>query len=251
MVVKPVAATQRTVTRSERRGQRHIIRITTLPPVATHARSEGVRQRSQNNPRWRLLLVWLIVSVLVSGGGGISGLWLTERFPDQDCQTPIPLRSQSKQLYCQQVMAVAGDLDVGLEILTEVSQWSPQHPLYADQAELLQVWSDWAMDRAEQRLAAGDLEGAIAIIQQIPDHSPRYGVAQTHIAQWRTAWREATEREQTFEGAIARQDWQGAMDQIYALSQSPLPYWRSQRTDQLLIQLRHHKATQIDQKNPN
>jgi hypothetical protein len=244
IVVKPSAATQRTVTRSERRGQRHIIRITTLPRSNTNARSEVTRQRSQNNPRWRLLLVWLIVTVLVSGGGGISGLWLTERFPDQDCQTPIPLRSDSKQLYCQQVTAVAGDLDVGLEILTEVSQWSPQHPLYQDQAELLQVWSDWALDRAEQRLEAGDLAGAIAIVQRIPDRSPRYGVAQTKIAQWQTAWREATELEQAFEAAIARQDWQAAMEQIYTLSQSPLPYWRSQRTDQLLIQLRQHKAAQ-------
>jgi hypothetical protein len=88
------------------------------------------------------------------------------------------------------------------------------------------------------------LAGAIAIVQRIPDRSPRYGVAQTKIAQWQTAWREATELEQAFEAAIARQDWQAAMEQIYTLSQSPLPYWRSQRTDQLLIQLRQHKAAQ-------
>lgn len=234
---------ERTIIQTEWRGSQQIIRCTTWPaqPLPTSELSLRVRL-SHRDRRWRLLLTWLIAFICVAGGAGIGGLWLAQRGPERPCQTPVPMRSTSERIYCQGVAATAGDSEAGFALLTEVSRWDAKHPLYPKQQSLLQEWSVWALDRAQEHLDRGDLATAIQVARRIPTNSPLRDAAEDAIQTWQQQWQDAQALEAEFKAAIAAGQWQKALSATYRLSQSPLPYWQTQRTDEMLQQLRQARG---------
>ncbi|MGB0564513.1 MAG: hypothetical protein ACPGVO_22345 [Spirulinaceae cyanobacterium] len=238
---EPTDTLQQTLVYQERQGPVQLIRFTTLIadlPVAVSLR-EQMRQRDRG---WRFLLFWLIVAICVLGGFTIAGIWLAQRMPERACHQEFPMRSTSEWLYCQEAAATAGDLSAGFAILEEVSQWAPTHPLYSEQQERLQVWSQWAFDRAQTALDQGDFDQAQRIARRIPPNSPLAETTRNTLTTWQGQWQQAEQLEAEFERAIAAQDWQRALNLTYKLAQSPLVYWQTERTDLLLQRLRYTRA---------
>ncbi|MEM8640321.1 MAG: hypothetical protein AAGG51_16120 [Cyanobacteria bacterium P01_G01_bin.54] len=238
---EPTTPPQQILIYSERQGQTQLIRFTTLTaklPVEALLR-EQLQQRDRG---WRLLLFWLIISICVLGSFTIGGIWLAQRMPERSCQQDLPMRSASEWLYCQETAAAAGDVAAGFAILAETSQWSPTHPLYPKQQERLQVWSQWAFDRAKTALDQGDLNQALLTARRIPPNSPLADTSRNAMATWQTQWQQAEQLEAAFEQAIAAQDWQSALNLTYKIAQSPLVHWRTERTDVLLQRLRYSRA---------
>lgn len=193
---------------------------------------------------WRWLLI-AFASCCTAGGVAIGAfLWLINLPPKVDCENISTLSSDRAQLYCIQSAAESGELQDMVAGLETLGQWTPTHPLYREVQPLVEQWSKAALSAAQEKLAADDLNSAIALVNRIPRTSDTYEAAQAAVAAWRQEWQQGEAIFAKAQTALKQKDWATASAQVLALSELNNSHWRVQRVQTLARQIRQEKQAQ-------
>jgi hypothetical protein len=177
--------------------------------------------------------LWLSLLSLL-GGTVVSGvLLLTQLPPPIDCREISPLSADGERLYCAQLAAESGELEALVAAVKLVEPWGRNHPLYAEAQRFLSEWSAAILAIAQQQIDRGELARALTVARDIPKSSPLYETVQEQIALWQQEWQQGKATARQFEEALKKQNWQQASEQLTALSEFNLTYWRRVRLEEL------------------
>lgn len=210
-----------------------------LPLLTENVTGTVKRLKPKAERSWWVISLSILGSV--SGITGLAFLWLASPPPSVNCKTVTVSSPEVPRFYCAQMIAQSGELPDLLTSLELVEQWSPEQPLYADTEQAVAQWSEQLLMIARHKIAANDLEGAIAVMEHIPTSSSVYAKAQTEIASWQQEWEHAAEILETAQAAIKAQNWQIASQQVLRLGDLEHHYWQVQQADVLAKQIVREK----------
>jgi hypothetical protein len=246
LVVKPSSVTRQPSPSTPKRspgqqGNKRTIRLARSASDGLVSSERVGSPQRMTGRRLRLFSIWLIATLVLVGTGGIGTKWLVRYWPGNNCQTLVPMASDSERLYCIQLAAESGDLESLVAAMNLVGTWGEDHPLFAEGQHLLRSWSNTLFNLAQQQLSAGRLEEGVRLARQIPLKSPLYPEAQVAIANWQQEWQQGARATHEFEMALQKQDWRAAMQVFTDLSDFKLKYWHDQKANQLLLRLGKEK----------
>ena len=183
---------------------------------------------------WKNWLLWAVVVGLCANGVALSAIAMLFKLPSApNCPSIFwPLASGTVRIQCAQVAAskqTVGDL---LSAIALVKALPKNHPMRADIDRLLQQWSEDIMALAEDEFQAGNLKGAIATANKIPQDIPSTTVKQ-QIAKWRSTWSEAESIYAAAEAEIPEQRWYQAFMTAVRLLNVGNNYWETTKYEQL------------------
>ena len=147
--------------------------------------------------------------------------------PEPDCTDGASLTSARDQLTCWQTAIATGDLQARQAALAEVSRWPVSHPLFSEGQDLLEQWSDTALQEAQQAITADDWDTAIALVEQVSWQSPHFEAAQTLQAQLYSQYEQLAQTlNAQAQAALAVADWATAyqvLSQLQELDHAAAP----------------------------
>ncbi|MEO1211186.1 MAG: hypothetical protein AAFX78_16810 [Cyanobacteria bacterium J06638_20] len=181
---------------------------------------------------WKLWLVGLNASALLSGVAAAAFIWLLTLPPAPECEELTAFSSDRVRLHCIETAAESGELRDLLVGLDTLETWTPDRPLYSVAQTLIDDWSEQVFYAAQQRVQASDVDGALRMIAEIPKTSSVYVEAQDFASQWTGIAHQGAMIVQQAEAAIQAQDWLTASEKIQELERMPQDYWR---TDQVRV----------------
>lgn len=179
--------------------------------------------------RWTFILTGIIA--LTVGTGSAAVWWLSRVPPVADCDKISPWSPDNQQLYCSQIASQSGNVDEILKGIKLVKGWDKLHPLYGQASQSLAVWSDQLMVAARDRLEKQDLDGAIALAQQIPQTSPIYKDTREEIAGWQEARNLGQKLYDKIQVALKKQNWDEASGHLAKLATIADPSWQKRLTE--------------------
>lgn len=179
--------------------------------------------------RWTFILTGIIA--LTVGTGSAAVWWLSKVPPVADCDKISSWSPDIQRLYCSQLASRSGNPDDILEGIELVKNWDPLHPLYGQASQSLAVWSDQLMVVARDRLDKQDLDGAIALAQQIPQNSPIYKDTREEIAGWQEARNLGQKLYDKIQVALKKQNWDEASGHLARLATIADPSWQKRLTE--------------------
>lgn len=186
-------------------------------------------------PRW--LLIFLASSGLLGAIAGLALLWLLSLPPVPDCQKLSPLSPDMERLYCAQEAARRGELPEILAGLDLVDDWTVDHPLYREAQKWMLEWSEAVLTLSRTRMAEGNYDAAVNLINQIPPSSPLYPEAQAERKQWNQEWQRGADLYNAAQKAMAARQWDQVSAHIMKLSELDYDHWRFTKTADLSQQL--------------
>ena len=211
-------------------------RLNQIQPVSEPAASAS---------RWR----WWIVGLSICGGvstiAAAAFWWLTILPPVPECNQISQLSPDRDRLYCAQAAAESGDLPQLLAGIDSLKDWTPDRPLYHEAQRWMGEWSESVLQQAWRKLEHSDLDGAIALARRIPSASPAYDRAQAAIANWQQQQSQGEAIVAQAQAALRNQQWDRASEQIVALNDLKLNYWKIQSQalrQQLATERRAHQV---------
>jgi len=177
----------------------------------------------------KMQLVGLSFLAFCGGTGIASFLWLTTMPPLPDCQRLSASATDSNKLLCAEQAARQGEEAALVQGLALVKNWSDHHPLNPRSRQLLQELSQAVLTIARNKIMAEeDLDGAIALAQQIPSHSPLYQEAQTDLQTWKQYRDRIQQNQQQLAPILQAKDWKAASKFLQTLDQADTPFGRQQ-----------------------
>lgn len=179
--------------------------------------------------RWTFILTGIIA--LTVGTGSAAVWWLSKVPPVADCDKISSWSPDNQQLYCSQVASQSGNVDEILKGIKLVKGWDKLNPLYGQASQSLAVWSDQLMVAARDRLDKQDLDGAIALAQQIPQNSPIYKETREEIAGWQEARNLGQKLYDKIQVALKNQNWEEASGYLAKLATIADPSWQKRLTE--------------------
>ncbi len=179
--------------------------------------------------RWTFILTGIIA--LTVGTGSAAVWWLSRVPPVADCDKISPWSLDNQQLYCSQIASQSGNVDEILKGIKLVKGWDKLHPLYGQASQSLAVWSDQLMVAARDRLDEQDLDGAIALAQQIPQTSPIYKDTREEIAGWQEARNLGQKLYDKIQVALKNQNWDEASGHLAKLATIADSSWQKRLTE--------------------
>jgi hypothetical protein len=179
--------------------------------------------------RWTFILTGIIA--LTVGTGSAAVWWLSKVPPVADCGKISSWSPDNQQLYCAQVASQSGNVDAILKGIKLVKGWDKLNPLYAQASQSLAVWSDQLMAAARDRLDKQDLDGAIALAQQIPQNSPIYKDTREEIAGWQEARKLGQKLYDKIQVALKNQNWDEASGYLAKLATISDSSWQKRITE--------------------
>lgn len=218
-----------------------------MPPIAVDDADESsiegeLDPQNPASPRW--FLIGLVICSAVGALAVGAFVWLMSIPPTPDCEAISGLSTDRERLYCAQHSAESGNLPELLAGIDLLEDWTPEHPLYHEAQDWLTDWSESVLAIARQKIYQNDFEGAVELANQIPPSSPIYDDAQAAIGEWQTQWQAGQAIYAQVQQAFQNQDWNGASQQILALSNLPHDYWRFDQATALSQQLQVEKRSQ-------
>lgn len=198
--------------------------------------------RSPQPRSWRWLLMGLSSCCALGSVAAAALLWMFILPPAANCQSISPLATDMERLSCAQAAARSGDLPELLAGLEMVETWPSDHPLYHEAQRWVEDWSESVLAIAHQKIAASDLQGALATARQIPRTSPVFADAQTAIAQWQAWWKAGEAVSAEVQAALKAQNWDLASAKIRSMTDMADRRWNTEQpsalTQQLVIERR-------------
>ena len=184
-------------------------------------------ERSSKMSWWQTLQLWGIFLVLISGGIGFTATTLLLKLPkEQNCARIFwPVASASIRLYCAQVEAEQKNVKNLLEAIALVEVLPNDHPLRGEINRNVERWATDILEIGETKFQEGDLEGAIAVAKQIPEHVQAYQLVEDQIESWQSIWSKAEENYATVEQQLRNANWNEAFVWAVRLTNSPNQYW--------------------------
>jgi len=179
--------------------------------------------------RWTFILTGIIA--LTVGTGSAAVWWMSKVPPVADCGKISSWSPDSQRLYCSQLAAQSGNPDEIVKSIDLVKDWDKLHPLYGQASQSLAAWSDQLMVVARDRLDKQDLDGAIALAQQIPQNSPIYKETREEIAGWQEARNIGQKLYDKIQVALKKQNWEEASGHLAKLATITDPSWQKRLTE--------------------
>ncbi|MGB0563980.1 MAG: protein kinase domain-containing protein [Spirulinaceae cyanobacterium] len=134
--------------------------------------------------------------------------------------TVVPLLQYQWHQPRWQILARMGLVVGGLNALAIVlGMYSMSQRLARDPGE--PAWQE-----AQEALASGDLEEAIALAETVPKSSLRYAASQTAMTAWQQDWQQAARQFKTVQRASDQAQWQTVLREAARLPE--MPYWQEQ-----------------------
>lgn len=213
------------------------------PPRAKR-RGWGTRLLWQTGP---FPLAWILFVLGVSGLGVGAFFWLTTLPPMTDCRQSTPLTTESERLFCADQAARGGkvaDIQAALQL---VQGWGPEHPLHNQAQAMVRTWSKTLLLLARQKADRQDLEGAIALAQQVPKTIPDYKEVSTAIATWKDIRDQGRKIDALIQAALKVANWSEAQSKLLDLAKLDDQYSRQNVTRlRQQINLEQNAARQLD-----
>jgi hypothetical protein len=200
---------------------------------------QSVPQPNSGPLRWSLL--WLVILVTFAGLGLGAFLWLVAMPPAPQCEEISNLSSDRDRLSCAQLAAESGEPEKISIALKLVGSWSNEHPLYQEGQSLAAHWSRMLIEQARKQVEANDLEGAIALLEQVPSSNPEYSEVRAKLADWQNSWREGRAIWKDAETALRAKEWTKAALEADKLSDIQDEYWRVRRFGELMERIAAEK----------
>jgi len=161
--------------------------------------------------------------------------WSQERFVEVT-QLMASEKQHQKQLKDARYWASYGTVADLVEAMERVNEIPADSLMRKTANEEIATWSRLLLEKAEERLEEEDLEGAIAIAENVPSYSPRYAEAQDFI---RLGEAIDTVEEENL-GALLLAQTQAAQIKpdrpLYEEAQAKIGQWQEQVQDEMQIQ---------------
>ncbi|MGB2924885.1 MAG: hypothetical protein WBB82_06270 [Limnothrix sp.] len=198
-------------------------------------------------PSWHFLGVLLI---LLSGGIGFAATSILLSFNgSSNCSALyIPLASATTRLYCAQIEAEKQTLASYLKSIRMVQGFPADHPMRSDIDRNIEVWTAEIIELAEVQFQAGDLDGAMEMVQSIPVELGATALVDARIADWEKLWREGESIFAKFKRELMDGDLPQAMRTAVQLSYLENQYWSTVKYDEARnqVQLARKETEELD-----
>jgi hypothetical protein len=189
--------------------------------------------------KWQLICLAMLTAV---GGTAVGALiWLSKAPPAVDCKKISAWATDSERLFCAQEAASTGKPEEILNAISLVKNWTAENPLYGQAQQLLEDWSNALLILARDRIAQRDINGAVALANQIPATSPTYKDAQAAIVRWKAEWNRGKVIYDNIQIALKKQNWDQASKLLGELSLNNDPGWQD-RLAEIRLQINTEKV---------
>ena len=149
-----------------------------------------------------------------------------------------PLASGSVRIYCAELSAkkrTPEDLLDAIMLLDGLAEDDGLRPLAN---EYLIKWTEELLTLTEAVVNAGDLDRAIALVQEIPDNDTTRQLLRDKVQEWRTEWAEAETLHGDALAAMEQQRWSEAQIFLRRLRVVSNPYWSSEKHGELTLRMK-------------
>jgi hypothetical protein len=152
------------------------------------------------------------------------------------------------RMYCAQTAAEKGTKEDLLEAIALVEALPADHPLRPQINAAVAEWSEELIRLAEDTFQAGDIDEAIATLQEVPKKSPAYNLVEERIDRWNRIWSEAESLADQVEKHLRQSEWNLAFRMAVKLTQVDNEYWATTRFNQLadVIRIAKDESRQLD-----
>lgn len=124
-----------------------------------------------------------------------------------------------------QQQAESSDLPAALETALGLAPTDEQ--LQAETQALIADWSQQILAQGQQLYEAGQLQAAIATLDQLPDNAPATQAAADTVQQWQTAWASSETALTEAEQLLSKGQWLAAKNKLSQITGSP--YWQQRK----------------------
>ncbi|WP_199248789.1 hypothetical protein [[Phormidium] sp. ETS-05] len=178
----------------------------------------GVAWGKSKKILWSWPSLWLGL-VIICSGVGVFALRGLLTMPEQvNCDELGINALERDRLYCADLAARSGDIAQMETAINLVLNWPEDSPLRPQSQNLLGEWSKQLIDMARQKFTAGDLKGAMALVQKIPQSSPVYDQIMGEVATWEGNWDRGKTIYDKAQQALQKQNWAAAETQARAVA---------------------------------
>ncbi len=188
--------------------------------------------------RWGWLKSWQLwgsITVLMMTGMGALAIALLLKIPAlPNCPAIFwPTASASLRMYCAEIAANKRTVNDLLEAIRLLEDLPPDHPMRAEIDRQVESWSALILELADEAFHGGDLEGAIAMAQQIPAHLAASDQVEAQIKEWQLIWAEGEDIYRQVEAELRTQNFQAAFRTSNQLLNVNNTYWQTTQHERL------------------
>lgn len=174
-------------------------------------------------------MLWMAILL----GSGIFAswalVWLTRIPPVPNCEEISRLSSNRDRLYCAKAAAKSATAEDLVAAVGLTTNWPRNQVDYKEAQETLKEASEKLLVLANRQVQTGELEGATALANQIPEGTPLRKPAQSAIYEWRQEWSNGQTMETTLATAIESRNWKTANETLQRLKTLKSDFWLRDR----------------------
>lgn len=121
----------------------------------------------------------------------------------------------------------ANDQELTEAITVALSITTPDGQLKDEAQALVTQWSGQIVKQGEQLLQAGQLEQAIAVLQELPPEAPTASSIEATIQGWQKQWIQSEQAVQEATGLLEQRQWLAAKNQLAGVAS--ITYWQQKK----------------------
>ena len=202
---------------------------------------------------WRWLVSWQFFSFVLAisfGGIGFVATRALLNLPDRDnCSNlSVWFASATNRIYCAQLQAEKNTVEDLLGAIDLLKDLPKDHPLNHEFTRYIKEWSGNILSLAQNNLAQGNLESAIAVARQIPLNEGNKEIIEEKIQKWRDIWKKGQAIEVEVQDKLREAQWNQAFLIAVKLLNVNNEYWKDTRYREMVdtIELAKEESKQLD-----
>ncbi|GAB4140649.1 MAG: hypothetical protein Fur0046_16300 [Cyanobacteria bacterium J069] len=241
--MRPTSSSRASAAAPPRRVVSPVPRSPKQPGIATApaAKSRRLSPDVERSPHalirffksWQL---WALVATTgCIGAAGLAAALLFKLPALPNCPSIFwPTASASLRIYCAQLASNKQTVDDLLEAISLVNTLPAGHAMRPEADRHIAQWSDDILQLAEKAFHKGDLAGAIAIAERIPENTPAFAQVEQRIQSWNETWASADALYKQAEEALFDDDPTKAFDLAVKLLDIDNQYWKTTKYQEMV-----------------